>query len=382
MEREANGLRAGSTSMPLIPPGSTIGILGGGQLGRMLAIAAAELGYHAHIYCPEKDAPAGEVAKFTTIAAYEDLSTLEVFARSVDVVTYEFENIPHAPVEHLAKFIPVRPDPAVLAICQHRVLEKQTVNKLSIPTAAFRPVSSLEDLKEAAAVLGLPAILKTARMGYDGKGQWKVMSHEPQVMSRVIAESGLSAHDRQSRTHGAPFILESFVPFRMEISLIAARDAKGTIICYDAVQNIHKHHILSETIAPAPIAPALARKAKAMTEAIAEGIGLVGLVAVEMFVTDKDEILVNELAPRPHNSGHWTIDACANSQFEQIIRAICGLPLGSTERLCDARMLNLIGDDINDWQKYLAMPNARLHVYGKKEARPGRKMGHVTFLGD
>jgi len=371
-----------------IPPSSTIGILGGGQLGRMLAIAAAKLGYHAHIYCPERDCPASEVAKFTTAAAYEDGEALRRFAESVDVVTYEFENIPAAPLKAIADKI--KPDISILELCQHRVLEKQAVNTLGIATAPFAPVNSEEEFQAAIKKVGLPAVLKTARLGYDGKGQAILRGAEDVEKAWntlfVARRSSLgkknrqNASDEQRATSDDSFILESFIPFRMEISVIVARDAQGNMACYCPVQNIHKHHILSETIAPAPIAAALAAKADAIARRLAEGLGLVGIMAVEMFVTDKDEILVNELAPRPHNSGHWTLDACVTSQFEQTIRAICGLPLGSAERLCDARMVNLIGDDINDWQRYAAMPNARLHVYGKKESRPGRKMGHVTML--
>jgi len=358
-----------------IPPGATIGILGGGQLGRMLAIAAAEMGYHAHIFCPEKDCPASEVAKTTTVAAYEDHATLERFAQSVDVVTYEFENIPAAPVAELAKHVPVFPNPDILSLSQHRVLEKQAIHKLGIATAPFMPVHSDEEFHAAIKKIGLPAMLKTARMGYDGKGQWIIKKERELEESR---NRGIEFSN--SRVLESSYILEAFIAFRMEISVIVARDAKGDMACYCPVQNIHKHHILSETIAPAPISAALAEKAEGIACKIAEGLGLVGLMAVEMFVTDKDELLVNELAPRPHNSGHWTIDACVTSQFEQTIRAICGLPLGNPERLCDARMINLIGDDILEWPRYAAMPNARLHLYGKKEARPGRKMGHVTVL--
>lgn len=355
------------TPNPPLPPGSTIGILGGGQLGRMLAIAAAEMGYHTHIYCPEKDCPAADVATHVTYAGYEDAPALKRFAESVDVVTYEFENIPAAGVTELSKHVPVYPDVNVLTVCQHRVLEKQTVNKLGIATAPFYAANSLEALNEAIMETGLPVVVKTARMGYDGKGQ-----HMLNEGCDVAAKWNALATNEA--------IVEGFVDFHMEISVIVARDAKGNTECYAPVQNIHKHHILSETIVPAPISPELSRKAQSMARTIAQGIGLVGLMAVEMFVTSKDELLVNELAPRPHNSGHWTIDASVTSQFAQTIRAICGLPLGSTQRLCDAKMVNLIGDEVNDWQKYLATPNAKLHLYGKKESRPGRKMGHVTFL--
>lgn len=352
--------------MPLLTPGSTIGILGGGQLGRMMAMAAAEMGYHVHIYCPEQGCPAAEVAAHTTTAAYEDTSALKTFAASVDVVTYEFENIPLAPVEMLAKLVPVFPSPDVLRTAQHRIAEKRGLNALGIKTAPFAPVTSLEDLRSAVKTIGLPSVLKTCRMGYDGKGQ-----------AMLKSEAELEAAWASLKTDDA--ILEGFVDFSMEISVIIARDEQGNMQSYCPVQNIHKHHILSETIAPAPIGQELRDRAEAMAHTIAQGLNLVGLLAIEMFVTPEG-ILVNELAPRPHNSGHWTMDACITSQFTQTIRAICGLPLGSPARLCDARMLNLIGDEMNRWHSHLTQPNAKLHLYGKTESRPGRKMGHVNFL--
>ena len=352
--------------MPLAP-GATIGILGGGQLGRMMAMAAAEMGYHVHIYCPETNCPASEVSAHTTIAAYEDIQALATFAASVDVVTYEFENIPLAPVANLAKQVAVFPSPETLSIAQHRVSEKKAINGFGIKTAPFVHVTSLEDLRTAAQKLGLPAVLKTCRMGYDGKGQ-----------AMLKSESELEAGWQSLQTTDA--ILEGFVDFRMEISVLIARDQQGNMQSYCPVQNIHKHHILSETIAPAPIAQSLRDRAEAIAHTIAQGLNLVGLLAIEMFVTANDDILINELAPRPHNSGHWTMDACITSQFAQTIRAICGLPLGSPARLCDATMLNLIGDDIHNWEKYLGQPNAKLHLYGKSETRTGRKMGHVNFL--
>jgi 5-(carboxyamino)imidazole ribonucleotide synthase len=369
--------------MTTIPPGSTIGILGSGQLGRMLAIAASEMGYHCHIYSPEMDAPAYEAAKSFTVSSYTNAEALERFAQKVDVITYEFENVETTALATIPSAHKIRPGIDVLKTAQHRLREKEAVSKLGIKTAPYAPVSSLAELKVAAEKLGTPCILKTCTMGYDGKGQWMLKSMEdvnslchPDQAKRV--EESLRSLDfaRDDR-----FVLEGYVPFTMEISVIVARSATGDIACYPPVQNTHKNHILHETIAPAPISPELSAKAQAMAKTIAEGLGLVGLMAVEMFVTTQGEILVNELAPRPHNSGHWTLDACITSQFEQAIRAICGLPLGSVEKLCDARMLNLIGDDVNDWPKYLAMPDAKLHLYGKKESRPGRKMGHVTFLG-
>jgi 5-(carboxyamino)imidazole ribonucleotide synthase len=350
-----------------LPPGSKIGILGGGQLGRMMAMAAAELGYHVHIYCPEEDAPACEVAAEVTHASYRNEGALARFAKSVDVVTYEFENIPLGPVEELAKLVTVRPDPHVLKICQHRVLEKQAVNDMGIATAPFAAVNSAEELVAAVNKIGLPSVLKTCRMGYDGKGQAMIdaTKHVPSVWKELNTDEA---------------ILEGFVRFGMEISVIVARDTAGTIACYPPVQNTHEHHILAETIAPAPISAELSAKAEQMARTIAEKMELIGLIAVEMFVTKNGELLVNELAPRPHNSGHWTMDACITSQFDQVIRAVCGLPLGSPEQLRKARMINLIGDEVLNWQHHTNIPNAKLHLYGKKEVRAGRKMGHVTFL--
>ena len=378
----------------------TIGILGGGQLGRMMAMAAAEMGYRVHIYCPEADAPASEVAALTTTAAYEDLKALRAFAESVDVITYEFENIPAASVALIMEHVAVRPGADLLQVSQHRVLEKQAINKLGIATAPFAAVQSLAELKTAVQAIGLPAVLKTCRMGYDGKGQailretadvekaWKQVTGDG---CRVPEEKPSLSDTRHPSPVTHDLILEAFIPFRMEISVIVARDVNGAMACYCPVQNTHKHHILHETIAPAPISAELSAKAEHMARVIAQGLNLTGLMAIEMFVVpplippagggdEGGELLVNETAPRPHNSGHWTMDACVTSQFTQAIRAVCGLPLGSTQRLCDATMLNLIGDDINDWQRYAAMPNAKLHLYGKKEARAGRKMGHVNFL--
>lgn len=363
----------------IVPPGSTIGIIGGGQLGRMMAIAATEMGYHVHIFCPEVDSPAREVAKHATIANYDDRDALIRFARSVDVATYEFENIPAAAVNDVARHVPVYPNPEVLKTSQHRVLEKEAVNKLGIKTAPFVAIKNDADFQAAIKKIGLPAVLKTSQMGYDGKGQWKVKdSSHPRERGDLEPQSKLPEIPAQGGDD-KPFILEGFVNFNMEISVIVARAANGDVKCYCPVQNIHKNHILAETIAPAPISEALANKAESIACKIAEGLGLVGIMAVEMFVTDTD-ILVNELAPRPHNSGHWTIDACITSQFEQCIRAVCGLPLGNPTRLCDAKMLNLIGNEVNDWQKYTSQPNAKVHLYGKTESRPGRKMGHVTLL--
>jgi len=349
-----------------LPPGSTIGILGGGQLGRMTALAAARLGYRCAIFCPEADAPASQVAAQTIRAAYDDADAQRRFAACADVITYEFENIPLGPVAALAALKPVRPAPTVLAICQDRIAEKEAAAACGIATARFAPIRARGDVAAAMAAIA-PGILKTARLGYDGKGQAR-------VADRAAAEAAFD------RFGGVACVLEGIVDFACEISVIVARGVDGRIAPYVAVENRHVHHILDETIAPAAIAPARAAEATAIACRLAERLDLVGLLAVEMFVTQDGRVLVNELAPRPHNSGHWTIDACTTSQFEQLVRAIVGLPLGTPERHSDARMKNLIGDEILDWPALAAEPGACLHLYGKGDARPGRKMGHVTRL--
>ena len=351
----------------VIGPNSVIGIIGGGQLGRMMACASAELGYRVHIFTPEQDSPASQVAWNTTVADYTNQSALCEFAGSVDVVTFEFENVPHECLQLLEGIKPVRPSAHVLEVSRNRIREKQKINGLGIGTAPFHEVHSLADLKDAIAALGLPAILKTSEMGYDGKGQFTLRDAK-------------DAEAAWKHVGGAECILEGFVDFRMEISVIVARGGDGETRNYVPVQNIHKNHILDTTIAPAPITAALAEEAESIATRIAQSLKVCGLLAVEMFVTRDDLILVNELAPRPHNSGHWTMDACVTGQFEQIIRAVCGLPLGNPARLCDAEMKNLIGDNVEQWSDALLQPNAKLHLYGKKEARKGRKMGHINFL--
>lgn len=351
----------------LIAPGSTIGIMGGGQLGRMLACAAAELGYLTHIYCPDKNAPAFTVATYQTVARYDDVAALESFLQTVDVVTFEFENIPHKSLSLLQQAKPVHPSPDLLRISQNRLREKNFVNAHEIPTADYHRVTSEEELNRAIGKIGLPAILKTTEFGYDGKGQHRIEQQE----------KALDAWDELDRVE---CVLEAVVPFKIEISVIVARGKNGQQASFTPVQNIHKNHILDITKAPANLPPEVMKQAQNHALRLAEAAGLVGILAVEMFVTHDNEIKVNELAPRPHNSGHWTMDACVTGQFEQQIRAICGLPLGSTERLCDAEMHNLIGDDIDQWEEHLKTPHAKLHLYGKAEARKGRKMGHVTFL--
>ena len=350
-----------------VRPGSTIGILGGGQLGRMLALAAAQLGYRAHVFVPEADSPTGQVAAAATVAAYDDLDALTRFAAAVDVVTFEFENVPAATARHLAALKPLHPSPRVLAIAQDRLAEKRFLNGIGVPTAPFRAVATMAELEAALADLGRPAVLKTVRLGYDGKGQ-------------SLIRPGGDPAEALAAIGGADGVLEGFVDFRMEASVVVARAASGEVAHFVPVENRHVHHILDTTIAPADIAPALADAAVETARHIARELDLVGLLAVEMFVTRDDRILVNELAPRPHNSGHWTMDACRTSQFEQHVRAVCGLPLGSTERHSDATMKNLIGDEVAGWLDALADPAAKLHLYGKSEARPGRKMGHINRL--
>lgn len=350
----------------MIKPGSTIGIIGGGQLGRMSALAAFHLGYKVHIFSPSAEDPAKQVTPLATTAAYDDADALKKFAASVDVVTFEFENIPADAIRMIAAITPTHPSADVLHITQHRRREKEFLRSIGIATAPFAPVYDEDSLRHGTAAVGFPCILKTAEEGYDGKGQRTI--REPAERNKAWEE----LRNKES-------VLESFVDFEMELSVIVARNGKETA-CYQPVHNIHKNHILHKTIVPAPIAPEAAAEAISVATRIADGIRLQGLLAVEMFLTRDGKILVNELAPRPHNSGHWSMDACATSQFEQHIRAVCGLPLGATEILCSAEMLNLLGDDVNDIDKYLADPRAKLHLYGKSEARAGRKMGHVNFL--
>jgi 5-(carboxyamino)imidazole ribonucleotide synthase len=350
-----------------IPPGSTIGILGGGQLGRMTALAAARLGYRVHSYCPEAGAPAFDVSAARTVAAYDDQAALLRFADAVDVVTFEFENVPSASAELLAAHKPTRPKPRVLHVAQERLREKDFLASIKVPTTRYMEVARLEALDSAVRAIGAPCVLKSAAFGYDGKGQ---------VL--IGKESDLA--DAWRRMGAGLGILEGFVDFTHEISVIVARGVDGVTVCFPAAENQHRNHILDTTIVPARLAGPVEMRAEAVARHVAEALDVVGLLAVEMFVTQGGEVLVNELAPRPHNSGHWSLDACITSQFEQFVRAVCGLPLGSVERLGDAVMKNLIGEEAHAWREILAEPGAKLHLYGKRHARPGRKMGHVTRL--
>ncbi len=349
-----------------LPPGSKIGILGGGQLGRMTAMAAARLGYRVHVFTPEPHGPCAQVSAAETVAAYDDYEALACFAAAVDVVTLEFENVPLATAEFLAARKPFFPSATALAVTQVRTAEKAEVNKLGFGTAPWRAVSDVLELEAALTEIGRPAVLKTNRFGYDGKGQAKIAPGDD--ASAVWA--ALGSDDA---------ILEGYVDFVREISVVLARDRDGQVAAYPAVENRHANHILSETIAPAAIQPALAAEAEKIAAAIAHDMNYIGVLAVEMFETRDGHLLVNELAPRPHNSGHWTIEGAATSQFEQLVRIVCGLPLGPVDWR-PSRMLNLIGDEALDWGRYLADPKARLHLYGKLEVRAGRKMGHVTWV--
>jgi 5-(carboxyamino)imidazole ribonucleotide synthase len=350
----------------MLAPGSVIGIVGGGQLGRMIALAAARIGYRCHILAPEPDSPAAQVTNLATVAGYEDAAALERFGAAVDVVTLEFENLPVEALAALAQMRPVYPAPSVLAICQDRREEKAFLSRIGVPIAPYATVEDAASLDGALARLGRPAILKGARFGYDGKGQ-----------TRIAADTAVA--DLWAG-QPSPCVLEGWIDFEREISVITARGQDGTTLSYVPVENRHRDQILVQTIAPAPISADLAQEAQALAERIAAALDLVGLLAVEMFVTRDRQLLVNELAPRPHNSGHWTIDACAVSQFEQLVRAICGLPLGDPGRFADAIMDNLLGAEVERWPMLLAEAGARLHLYGKDTVRPGRKLGHVTRL--
>jgi 5-(carboxyamino)imidazole ribonucleotide synthase len=351
-----------------LPPNAVIGILGGGQLGRMSALAAARLGYRCHVFGPEPDAPGMQVAAARTVADYLDEAALVRFAGAVDLVTFEFENVPARTLEVLEPLAPCRPGVKALRICQDRIAEKQFLEAAGVPVAPWRAVESLEALQEAAAALGLPAVLKTTRLGYDGRGQ---------AVLREAADLEPAWHRLAPR----PLILEGFVPFAAEVSAIAARGADGAVAVYDIVENRHRHHILDLSFAPARVAPAVAAAASAHAARVAEQLGLVGVLALELFLLPDGRLVGNEIAPRPHNSGHWTMDACAASQFDQHVRAIAGLPLGSVTRCHDAVMRNLVGPEgMALWPRATAMPDVVPHLYGKAEARDGRKMGHATRL--
>ncbi|HEY2584636.1 MAG TPA: 5-(carboxyamino)imidazole ribonucleotide synthase [Tepidisphaeraceae bacterium] len=359
-------------SAPILP-GSTVGVLGSGQLGRMFAIAARRMGYRVHTFSPDTDTPTGQVADLEMEASYDDLDAVRKFAAGVSVVTFEFENVPAATAQAAAERALVRPAGSVLHTTQHRVREKSFLQGNGFPVTPFRAIRSIEDVRAAVRDLGVPAVMKTASFGYDGKGQ-------NTVRSLADAEAVWNAGP------GVERIYEAFVDFDREMSVVAARGEDGSFTHWGVIENIHRNHILDLSISPADVPPDVAQEATRIAHGILETLGVVGVLCVEFFLTRSGKLLVNELAPRPHNSGHLTIDAHMTSQFEQQLRAACGLPLGSTRQLQPAAMANLLGDlwsngDPN-WVGALELPDVRLHLYGKTEARPGRKMGHLTALAD
>jgi len=354
-----------------IPPGATVGVLGSGQLGRMFAIAARRMGYRVHTLSPADDTPTGQVADLEINAAYDDLDAIRAFASAVDVVTFEFENVPAATAAAAASAAPVRPDGAVLHTTQNRLREKAFLTSAGFPVTPYATVRSADDLKQALGRLGTPAVLKTAGWGYDGKGQIKIDHAD----AAAVAWQALGTDEA---------VLEAWVDFECEASVVAARAHDGSVVDYGLIANTHRNHILDVSLAPAPIAGRLAREASDMARAVLERLDVVGVLCVEFFVTRAGRLWINELAPRPHNSGHLTFDACLTSQFEQQLRAICGLPLGSTELLRPAAMANLLGECWQagepNWAALCTHPNVKLHLYGKAEPRAGRKMGHLTAL--
>ena len=351
-----------------LPPGSMIGILGGGQLGRMLSLAASKLGMRTHIFCPDPHSPAFEVTPHKTVAAYDDEAALAAFADAVDIITYEFENVPAATAEFLAARKPLRPGANALAVSQDRLAEKGFLASKNIPVAPYRPVETLDDLDAAIDALGLPAVLKTTRLGYDGKGQ------------RVIRERG-EALAAFSELSPKPLVLEAFMPFDKEISVVVARNASGEVRAFDAAENVHRHHILFTSTVPANIPPGVEKHAAMLAKVIVVALDYVGVLGVEFFVIpgDRPSLVVNEIAPRVHNSGHWTEAVCLTDQFEQHIRAVLGWPLGDPARMADVVMENLVGDEV------LSIPvsldgNTQPHLYGKTDVRADRKMGHVNRI--
>jgi len=358
---------------PPILPAATIGILGSGQLGRMLAIEARKMGYRVHVLSPGKDTPTGQVADVEVQAAYDDLETVRAFAYGVDVVTFEFENIPLAAAQVAAEVVPVRPGGWVLHTAQNRVREKGFFRQASLPVTPFVPVKSLHELRAAVAQLGCPAVLKTAAFGYDGKGQAK-------IMSPADVEGAWQTIGQQEA------ILEAFIDFEREVSVVAARGVDGSFLHYGVIENLHRNHILDVSLAPTRVSEKVVSQAIELAREVLETLKVVGVLCIEFFLQADGTLLINEMAPRPHNSGHLTFDAHVTSQFEQQLRAVCGLPLGSTQLLQPAAMANLLGDlwqaGEPNWAALCAFPNVKLHLYGKAVARKGRKMGHITALAD
>ncbi|MEZ5424633.1 MAG: 5-(carboxyamino)imidazole ribonucleotide synthase [Pyrinomonadaceae bacterium] len=357
----------------IILPNSTIGVFGSGQLGRMFAIEARKMGYRVHTFSPGNDTPTGHISDLETSAPYDDLETVRKFAKLVDVITYEFENVPSKTIEAASEFAPVHPKGEVLHTTQNRLREKTFLSKNGFPVAAFRHIKVIDDLYRAVEELGAPCVLKTAGFGYDGKGQSKI-------------ESSADIEGAFEKMKGSESVLESFVDFEKEVSVVCARDALGNFVDYGVIENDHARHILDISFAPADVSAKVEREAREIARGIAEKFEYVGALCVEFFLTADEELIVNEIAPRPHNSGHLTFDACVCSQFEQQLRAVCGLPLGSTRFLQPAAMANLLGDlwqeGEPDWLRVLENENVKLHLYGKREARIGRKMGHLTAMAE
>jgi 5-(carboxyamino)imidazole ribonucleotide synthase len=356
-----------------ILPGATVGVLGSGQLGRMFAIAARRMGYRVHTFSPDDDTPTGQVSDREVQASYDDLAALGDFARGVSVVTFEFENVPAAAVEAVAQVVPVRPSGSVLYVCQNRLREKNYLREHGFPVVEYAQVRSAAELSAALARVGLPAVLKTAGFGYDGKGQRKIEA----AGEAAAAWDALGAGEA---------VVEEFIDLEREVSVLVARGLDGRMVDFGPVENAHVNHILDLSVAPADLPPNVAREAVEVARAVLESLDVVGVLCVEFFLTRSGRLLVNELAPRPHNSGHFTFDACLTSQFEQQLRAICGLPLGSGELLRPAAMANLLGElwqrGEPNWAAALAHPNVKLHLYGKETPRVGRKMGHLTALAE
>ena len=358
-----------------ILPGATLGVMGSGQLGRMFAIEARKMGYRIHTFSPDSDSPTGQIADREVTASYADEAAVRDFARGISVLTFEFENVPSQTVEWAAEHCLVRPAGRVLHICQHRLREKEFLASAGLPVAPFRKVKSAAELATAAAEIGLPGVLKTAAFGYDGKGQRKLLPGDDLAAVWCPFE-------------GAPAVLEGFIRFEREISVLVCRGVDGSMATWPVCENEHADHILDITYCPARIPAAVAEDARALAERVAVSLDLVGVLAVELFLLADGGIVINELAPRPHNSGHFSFDASVTSQFAQQVRAVCGLPLGSTDSLSPAAMSNLLGDVWLDsrtgtpnWAAALAIPGVFLHLYGKAEPKRGRKMGHITALG-
>ena len=356
----------------VIDPGSVIGVLGSGQLGRMFAVAARQMGYQVHVFSPDYDTPAGQVADLEIQSDYQDLDRVARFASSVDVVTFEFENIPVSTIETACQHVLVHPAGKVLYTTRNRLREKEFLRGIGLPVTPFAPVRSLADVEQAVEVTGLPAVLKTASWGYDGKGQSRVSTVEEVRRAWQALESQEA-------------VLERLVEFAAEISVVAVRSSNGECACYEPIRNVHRHHILDISSSPAELPLQTEAAAMDMAHAVMVGLDVIGVLCVEFFLTQDGSLLINELAPRPHNSGHLTVDAHVTSQFEQQVRAVCGFPPGSTARLQPAAMVNLMGDLWSHrrpaWSRVLDFPDVKLHLYGKRTARSGRKMGHLTALG-